>query len=152
MKRHEALIPLSHHHHHALVMALEMKKAGTEKSEKNYKQLIREMIDFWKEDGQDHFRDEEDILLPVYLEYAEQPNEGLVKQMLYQHAQIRSLIRHLRESQNTSYDKVNELGKLLDEHIRLEERELFPMIEEAVPDKYLYEAKGGFHRDSLSGN
>ena len=110
------------------------------------------MIVFWKEDGQAHFRDEEDILLPVYLEYAEQPNEGLVKQMLYQHAQIRSLIRHLRESPNTSYDKVNELGKLLDEHVRLEERELFPLIEEAVPDKYLYEAKGGFHRDSLSGN
>ena len=48
MKRHEALTPLSHHHHHALVVALDFKRAGTEKSSKSYKTLIEEMNEFWK--------------------------------------------------------------------------------------------------------
>lgn len=37
MKRHEALTPLSHHHHHALVVALDFKRAGTEKVPKAIK-------------------------------------------------------------------------------------------------------------------
>ncbi|WP_279401297.1 hemerythrin domain-containing protein [Piscibacillus salipiscarius] len=88
MKRHEALNPLSHHHHHALVMALEMKRAGTEQSSKTYKQLVRDMIDFWIKDGRDHFRDEEEVLVPLYLQFASEPKENLIKDMLYQHAQF----------------------------------------------------------------
>lgn len=56
MKRHEALNPLSHHHHHALLMAVEMKKAGTKDNKKKYKELIRELIEFWEGDEEDHFR------------------------------------------------------------------------------------------------
>ncbi|RPF53222.1 hemerythrin domain-containing protein [Aquisalibacillus elongatus] len=151
MKRHEALNPLSHHHHHALVMALEMKRSGTEKSDKTFKQLVRDMIDFWENDGRDHFRDEEEVLVPLYLEHADSVEVDLVKEMLYQHVQIRSLIYDLREKGVTQHEKMRELGEILDQHIRLEERELFPLIEQAVPEKYLYQANGRFHRDSYSG-
>ena len=151
MKRHEALTPLSHHHHHALVVALDLKRAGTENSSKSYKTLIEEMNEFWKEDGEPHFQDEEMILFPIYLIYAEEPDEALVKKALYQHTKIRGLVKELRSLPIKNYDKLNELGHLLDEHIRLEERELFPLIEKAVPDESLYEAKGGYHKDSVSG-
>ncbi|MFD2637954.1 hemerythrin domain-containing protein [Piscibacillus salipiscarius] len=151
MKRHEALNPLSHHHHHALVMALEMKRAGTEQSSKTYKQLVRDMIDFWIKDGRDHFRDEEEVLVPLYLQFASEPKENLIKDMLYQHAQIRGLIEELREKGETDYEKMRSLGELLDEHVRLEERTLFPLMEEAIPENYLYQANGRFHRDSYSG-
>ncbi|MGP4071571.1 hemerythrin domain-containing protein [Piscibacillus sp. B03] len=151
MKRHEALNPLSHHHHHALVMALNMKRAGTEKSDHSYKQLIRDMINFWEKDGRDHFRDEEEILVPLYLQHVNDSEQDLVKEMLYQHAQIRGLIEELREKSDTDYENMRLLGELLDEHVRLEERQLFPLMEKAIPEKYLYQANGRFHRDSYSG-
>ncbi|MGM8216098.1 hemerythrin domain-containing protein [Bacillaceae bacterium W0354] len=151
MKRHEALNPLSHHHHHALTMSLELKRAGTDKSDLSYKDLMRSLIDFWEKDGEDHFRDEEEVLFPLYLHYADEPDADLIKEALYQHTQIRSLIQQLRSTIKTQYDKMNELGQILDEHVRLEEREIFPKVEEAVPENYLYQANGKFHRDSYSG-
>lgn len=150
-QRHEALQPLSHHHHHTLVQAVELNKAGTEKADKPLGQLIRELIDFWENDAVYHFRDEEEILLPLYYTYAENPETELIKEMLYQHMQIRSLLYTIRENREDPYEKMNHLGELLKKHVRMEEREIFPLIEEAVPDKYLHQAYGRFHRDSYSG-
>lgn len=39
------------------------------------------MNEFWKEDGEPHFQDEEMILFPIYLIYAEEPDEALVKKL-----------------------------------------------------------------------
>jgi|SRR5690554_1248130 len=150
MKRHEALNPLSHHHHHALKISLQLKRAGTDESDLSYKELMRDLIEFWNVDGENHFRDEEEVLFPIYLQYSAS-DEDLVKEALFQHAKIRSLVHKLRNTTEAQYDVMNELGKLLDEHVRLEERELFPIIEKTVPEKYLYQANGQFHRDSYSG-
>lgn len=85
------------------------------------------------------------------LRFESEPNVDLVKKVLYQHAEIRGLITAIRNNQQADHEQLNLLGHLLDEHIRLEERELFPVIEEAVPEKYLYQASGKFHNDSYSG-
>ena len=151
MKRHEGLFPLSHHHHHALVISKDLKDIGTSKGEKTYKIVLREIVEFWEKDGNEHFRDEEEVLIPLYLRFESEPNVDLVKKVLYQHAEIRGLITAIRNNQQADHEQLNLLGHLLDEHIRLEERELFPVIEEAVPEKYLYQASGKFHNDSYSG-
>ena len=150
MKRHEGLFPLSHHHH-ALVISKDLKDIGTSKGEKTYKIVLRELVEFWEKDGNEHFRDEEEVLIPLYLRFESEPNVDLVKKVLYQHAEIRGLITAIRNNQQADHEQLNLLGHLLDEHIRLEERELFPVIEEAVPEKYLYQASGKFHNDSYSG-
>ncbi|MFD1020814.1 hemerythrin domain-containing protein [Thalassobacillus hwangdonensis] len=150
MKRHEALYPLSHHHHHALVNAVELKKAGTEKSKKSLQQLRRDVIDFWEKDGRDHFRDEEEVLLPLYARYAS-VDQKPIAEMLIQHIQIRGRIQAIRDQEKVNADQFRELGELLETHVRLEERTIFPMIEEVVPEKYLHQANGKFHRDSVSG-
>lgn len=150
-QRHDALKPLSHHHHHALVQAMELKQAGTEKTDKSLGESIRDLIEYWERDAAVHFRDEEEILLPLYEVFAEKPNTELIKEMLYQHIQIRSLIYAIRENREDPYEKMNRLGELLENNVRFEEREIFSMIEEAVPDKYLHQVYGKFHRDSYSG-
>lgn len=144
-------MPLSYHHQHALVVALSLKKGGSDSSEYTYKELLRELIEFWTIDGEVHFQDEESILLPLYLRFAKDPNAELVKEVLFRHAEVKALIQDVRERHTADYELVNRLGERLEEVVRLEERELFPLIEEAVPDKYLYEAKGRFHQDSVSG-
>ncbi|MFC7060974.1 hemerythrin domain-containing protein [Halobacillus seohaensis] len=147
MKRHEALHPLSHHHHHALVVAQQLKKTD---EHANKQEQRRSVINFWQKDGAIHFRDEEEVLLPLYAQYASVDQEP-IKQMLMEHVQIRALIARIRTEQRLSVEQFQNLGELLDNHVRLEERVIFPMIQEAVPENLLYLANGQFHRDSYSG-
>ncbi|SER62665.1 Hemerythrin HHE cation binding domain-containing protein [Gracilibacillus ureilyticus] len=147
MKRHEALHPLSHHHHHTLVLAQQMKNADDSSS---IQQMTRDVIKFWQEDGENHFRDEEEVLLPLYAQYGSVEKDE-IREMLIQHVQIRSYVHQIRSMSRKDRKIFNELGDLLQKHVRLEERVIFPMIEEAVPENYLYQANGRFHRDSYSG-
>jgi len=80
--RHEALYPLSHHHHHAFVMALKLKRAGTKKSKHTTDELKKELDVFWKKDGNQHFRDEEEIVLPVYAKYADMNHPEIIEMLL----------------------------------------------------------------------
>ncbi|WP_018932312.1 hemerythrin domain-containing protein [Gracilibacillus lacisalsi] len=147
MKRHEALHPLSHHHHHTLVMAQQLKNADEKAS---IQEMTRDVIKFWKNDGEDHFRDEEEVLLPLFAQYQE-IDIPEIREMLMQHVQIRSYVQQIRSMQRKDRQIFRDLGELLQKHVRLEERVIFPMIEQAIPENYLYQANGRFHRDSYSG-
>lgn len=147
MKRHEALHPLTHHHHHTLIMAQQLKKADESTS---IQEMTRQVIDFWKNDGEDHFRDEEEVLLPLYAQY-ESVDQDCIRDMLIEHVQIRSLVQQIRLNNKPRRELFHELGHLLEKHVRLEERVIFPMIEKVVPENYLFQANGQFHRDSHSG-
>lgn len=147
MKRHEALHPLSHHHHHTLVMAQQLKNADEKAS---IQQMTRDVIEFWKNDGEDHFRDEEEVLLPLFAQYQE-IDIPEIREMLIQHVQIRSYVQQIRGMRRKDRQIFRNLGELLQKHVRLEERIIFPMIEQAIPENYLHQANGRFHRDSYSG-
>ncbi|GGM29357.1 hypothetical protein GCM10011351_14320 [Paraliobacillus quinghaiensis] len=140
MKRHEALYPLSHHHHHTLVMANQLKKADENSS---IQQMTRDVIHFRETDGEDHFRDEEEVLLPLYAQY-ESVDIDEIKEMLIQHVQIRSYVQQVRSTKRADRLLFNKLGQLIEKQVRLEERIIFPMIEKAVPENYLYQANGRF--------
>ncbi|WP_234028591.1 hemerythrin domain-containing protein [Lentibacillus sp. Marseille-P4043] len=146
IKRHESLYPLSHHHHHALVLALKLKRIGTEKSELTENELKSELERFWEKDGNQHFRDEEEILLPVYVQYTsiEQPE---ITEMLLEHVTIRSHVHQILTYEDNLVSLMNNLGELLDTHIRKEERVLFPMIEAALPEHELQKLKPYLHID-----
>jgi hemerythrin-like domain-containing protein len=65
-----------------------------------------------------------------------------VVEMLAQHARIRGLAMQLGdeiEGERVREDTLRELGEQLEAHIRLEEREVFPFIEEALPEDALHE-------------
>jgi hemerythrin-like domain-containing protein len=62
--------------------------------------------------------------------------------MLGQHAKIRGLVMQLSgeyADSNLRPETLGEIGELLEAHIRLEEREAFPMIEEVLPEAALRE-------------
>ncbi|GAB3049771.1 hemerythrin domain-containing protein [Virgibacillus ainsalahensis] len=148
IKRHEALYPLSHHHHHALFLALKWRKAGTEKSEMTVDALKNELDYFWETNGNQHFRDEEEILLPVYAQYEsiEQPE---ITDNLLEHVTIRSYVHQILTCEANIVPLMNKLGELLTTHIRKEERVIFPMIEEALPEHELQKLKPYLHTDEL---
>lgn len=65
-----------------------------------------------------------------------------VAEMLVQHARIRGLAMQLGEEagrDEVRVETLRELGERLEAHIRLEERVVFPMIEENLPERALHE-------------
>jgi hypothetical protein len=59
-----------------------------------------------------------------------------IARVLFDHAEIRMRALRLQEG-SASTAALRELGELLAEHVRLEERDLFPAIEEILSDRQL---------------
>lgn len=128
-KRHPSLQPLSRHHHHALVVA-QMLILQQEPQE----EIKDKLKDFWVNGGREHFREEEEYLLPEYAKY-QSLDRPEIYGLLVEHVKIRSLISGICADGNLG--KMKELGEMLKEHIRKEERVVFPMIQEGVPEESL---------------
>jgi hemerythrin-like domain-containing protein len=123
MKRAEALQPLSRDHLTALLAAkrvVDAQDAATASTA---------FSRFWDLE-RDHFRLEEEILLPHWAAHAEL-DAPAVRRMLDDHLAIRAdALRLAREE--LSLEQLHALGTRLHDHVRFEERELFPMIEAAL--------------------
>jgi hemerythrin-like domain-containing protein len=128
MKRHPALQPLSRDHHVALVTPQRLRRAGAAEAV-----AARDaFLEFWREHGAKHFRVEEDVLLPVFAVHAD-PDAECVARMLMDHVRIRAAALQLEPEGEPAVAALHELGTMLERHVRLEEREVFPMIEDALP-------------------
>lgn len=121
MKRSEALQPLSREHLGALLAAKQLKESDS------LEQAARAFLDFWHEDGRRHFRIEEEVLLPGWAMHAEVDRDG-VRRMLDEHLAIRREALRL-EAGDATLGEARELGRLLHDHVRFEERQLFPRVE-----------------------
>ena len=134
MKRDEALTPLSRDHHQALHQALKLKRAD----EASAPDALRGMVEFFDADGALHFRVEEEVLLPAYVrDGGADPADEAIARVLTDHVWIRARIGALREAGEVRVDDVRELGARLDDHVRHEERVLFPAIEAALSAEQL---------------
>jgi hemerythrin-like domain-containing protein len=141
MKRSEALKVLSHQHHHGLFAALQLKRASAETAA----DARRAFLDFYERDGARHFRAEEELLLPAYARHAEFDRPEIVR-VLTEHVDLRRRGQELEASADQDPAALRELGQRLERHIRFEERELFPMIEAALPDDELTQLGAAFAR------
>ena len=128
MKRHPALQPLSRDHHIALVAAQRLRRAEADGAGG----ARDTFLEFWRAHGAHHFRVEEDVLLPAYAANAD-PDEPCVVRMLLDHVRIRAQAQRLEREPAPPVEALHELGAALEQHVRLEEREVFPLIEAALP-------------------
>jgi hemerythrin-like domain-containing protein len=121
VKRHPALVPLSHDHHHALAQARRLREQGAAGA--------AAFLRFFASETTRHFREEEELVFPLL--YDDEPDS--LREILLQHHRLRTLASRLRGGE----DVTAELASLLETHIRLEERELFEMIQRAASDEQL---------------
>jgi hemerythrin-like domain-containing protein len=143
MKRAAELRQLSDDHHQGLVQSRRLRKAAAGENAVPLEEATEDFLEFWQRDTSAHFRREEEVLLPVVARY-EQDALGRepVVEMLGQHARIRSLVMQLSDEYadgNLRPETLGEIGESLEAHIRLEEREVFPMVEEVLPEAALNE-------------
>lgn len=127
MRRSAALSGLSRDHHRALVVARELCRARPEDAEL----LARRFVEFLAGHELDHFELEESILLPALED--EPGAERLVQLTREQHARLREAARSMRSGAAAAdLGALHETGALLRDHVRMEERELFPLLEERL--------------------
>jgi len=124
MKRDEALRPLSREHLNALHAAKVLREGS------DLEAVTEVFFDFWEGEGQRHFRIEEEVLLPHWAKHAE-VDRPAVARMLEEHLAIRREALRLKAGE-ASLEEARELGRLLHDHVRFEERRLFPIVEEAL--------------------
>ena len=99
------------------------------------KSVAKEFLDFWQKETSIHFRKEEEVLLPVVARYGGDVCQDSLVEMLAQHACIRALIMRLSDeamSGNVRTETLHEIEEQLEAHIRLEERVVFPLVEESL--------------------
>lgn len=70
--------------------------------------------------------------MPTYAKHGD-ARHPLVAAVLGDHMEIRRRFDALRTNGAVEVTSLAELGALLAAHVRLEERELFPLVESAVP-------------------
>ena len=147
MRRHRALIPLSHDHHHALAQARRLEQAADENLD-GRRRAADDFLNFYLVRGLRHFREEEELFLPPLIE--SEANRDLVVRVVLEHLQLHGLIHELKHQLSASEaepDVLRRIGKLLVAHVRFEEKEVFPRIETSVPEEKLAELAGATRRD-----
>jgi hemerythrin HHE cation binding domain-containing protein len=128
MKRDPALTSLSRDHHQALVVAQKLRRATSGTAGQSRAALLR----YWEAHGRLHFRLEEEVLLPAYAGHGD-PHHPLLARALCDHVAIRHAVDKQAGRPAIRVAELHQLGGLLGDHIRLEERQLFPLIERAIP-------------------
>jgi hemerythrin-like domain-containing protein len=153
MKRHPSLHPLSQHHHFALIQALEMRRAAEAPVEKRPTAVAlqaEKFVRFWHKTGKAHFREEEEVLLPSYARHTRIDKDADVVRLLADHAEIRACVldfeKRIAAKEAISAEELARIGKLLHDHVRLEENEVFPRIEKVLGEAELNEMGGGLTR------
>ena len=130
MRRHPALIPFSHHHHRALVVARRTRAAAGDAGA--LLSAGRDFLVFFDGSGVTHFRDEEEHLFPLLSEQAGAVAPEELVRALLDHARLHALAAQPRAGLamgKVEAETLQSAGALLEAHARLEEHELFPLIE-----------------------
>ena len=143
MKRHPALISLSHDHHHGLVEARRLRRAAAAEDAER-RDAAAGFLEFFARDTIPHFRDEEERIFPLVAD-APEPATELVTRALLEHQQLHALAGTLADESAggdvPAAAAMQRLAQALEDHIRFEERTLFPLIEGAVPEEALLGVK-----------
>jgi hypothetical protein len=128
MRRSNALVRLSRDHHEALVAAQRLRRATPATAADVREQFLA----FWDRHGARHFRVEEEVLLPAFAAWGD-AHDPLVARTLCDHVAIRAAVDGVRSTPASAPGDLARLGELLAAHVRMEERQLFALIEREVP-------------------
>lgn len=129
MKRLEALAPLSREHHTSLILAQLLKKDAP--AYKGLPETIEGKAVYarqqFEKEIKDHFEKEE-----LMLGIAKDCNEAfsrLAEEIKKEHKELTALFLSLDTKINQA-NRMEELGRKLEDHIRKEERVLFPLLQQ----------------------
>ncbi len=129
MKRIEALAPLSRDHHSTLILSQLLKKGAPDYRELPTTAIGKKeyALEQYEMHIKNHFKSEELILEQV--KNISDIIDTLCNEIFEEHKQINDLFYELKNAVDIE-KTMDELGTLLQAHIRKEERILFPILQE----------------------
>jgi hemerythrin-like domain-containing protein len=137
MKRCPQLRDLSVQHRDGLIAARHLRQAG--EGSMPLEAAVSDFLRAWQQEIQPHFQAEEALLLPE-LARAVPPDHPLIVRTLTEHVSLRRAVRELEQAAGEQRQPLaREIGQALHDHIRFEERVLFPAIEAALAGPRLVE-------------
>lgn len=132
IKRHRALQPFSRDHVVGLYHAHQLMWLKDGRSRCNAPTTVRNFLQAWDAELISHFAAEEDLLaqLPI--------KEASKNKLFADHNELRTLcLKLLNSIESPEPELCTETGQKLEQHIRWEEREFFPEIEEVLSEEEL---------------
>ncbi|MCC2671677.1 MAG: Hemerythrin cation binding region [Armatimonadetes bacterium] len=130
MKRSAELRDLSEEHHYGLVASRQLRLAA--EATEPVETAIEAFLVNWREEILPHFATEEAVLLP-HLARVLGPEDSLIVRTLAEHAALRVAVLELGAAPEPERRFLaTRAAELLHNHIRFEERVLFPEIERAL--------------------
>lgn len=127
MQRAVPLQPLSRQHKSALMTCLLIRKGVSKQA--SVKDMSEFLVRVWKEELSAHFDQEEKVLLPLL---RTSPEGGQYANAIERdHDLWRSAMPHLEQA-NLNSRLIGNLADQLEQHIRFEERIVFPFLETTV--------------------
>jgi iron-sulfur cluster repair protein YtfE (RIC family) len=132
MKRHAALANFSRDHHEALITSQLIRKGapkyrGLPEDPDGKKEYV---IRFFETHLKDHFLKEENILF-AFCRGRNETTDALMVELTAEHRLIEGLVQKT-ESVNDATELLNDLGILMEVHVRKEERILFQQLQEML--------------------
>jgi hemerythrin-like domain-containing protein len=146
--RHETLIPLTHDHHHALAQARRLHDVSKMDDVTARRNLANDFLNFYFGSAIRHFHEEEELFFAPLIDHP-QARDLIVRAVvdhLRLHALVRTVKRQLTDGE-ADQDALGEISRILTQHVRFEEKELFPLIERLIPEDQLQDLATAGRRD-----
>lgn len=124
MKRAKALQNLSREHNHALLLARKARHTAVTGDAETIRRCWESLLHAWREEMAAHFETEERLMFPVLHEAGA---ADLAERLLREHRAIR---RTFADPQRWDAKRLAALAEVLRVHVRREEREAFPLVEQ----------------------
>ncbi|MEZ4792471.1 MAG: hemerythrin domain-containing protein [Gelidibacter sp.] len=141
LKRHKALQPLSRDHHHGLLLSWKIRNGFNKNVELG---RIKTYADWFFETHLiPHFELEEAHIFPLLDE-----NNELVKRALAEHRRLKRLFNEEGDVEKS----LHKIEEELEQHIRFEERVLFPEIQKIATEDELLQIEKIHHEDGFVEN
>ncbi|MFD2550479.1 hemerythrin domain-containing protein [Bizionia sediminis] len=128
LKRHKALQPLSREHHFGLLLCWKIRMGI--KNNIAVSRIATYASWFYQTHLIPHFRIEETVIFPIL-----EANHKYIIKALEDHA----LIEHLFKNPIISEDDLKAIEQALEQHIRFEERILFPEIQKNASEAQMFD-------------
>src|SRR6266436_933865 len=120
-------------------------EAPAEKRDSAVQRQADKFVAFWHKTGIVHFREEEEVLLPAYARHTRLDQDAGIMRLLADHAEIRAAVQDMEQRRAKKMpiepEAMARLAKLLHDHVRFEENDVFPRIERVLGEENL-EAMG----------
>jgi hemerythrin-like domain-containing protein len=137
-RRHDALVPLTHDHHHTLAQARRLLDVSKMSDETQRRNLANDFVNFYFGRALRHFHEEEELFFAPVVDHPEA--RDLVARAVSDHLRLHALVRTVKRqlsSGDADGEVLRQISKMLTEHVRFEEQELFPLIERLIPEDEL---------------